>query len=83
MSDCTQGGRVVYEQPDTVSHPAHYTQGGIECKDAIEAALTPEEYRGWIKGSAIAYIWREKRKNGQEDIDKAISMLSWMRDDAR
>ena len=23
---------------DTVNHPAHYTQGGMECIDAIEAA---------------------------------------------
>jgi hypothetical protein len=80
MSSCKHGGRDVYEKPDMVSHPAHYTQGGIECKDAIKAALTPEEYRGWIKGSAIAYLWRERLKNGQEDIDKAIDMLSWTSD---
>ena len=25
---------------DNVNHPAHYTQGGIECIDAIEAAVS-------------------------------------------
>ncbi len=66
---------------DMVKNPPHYTSGGIECKDAVKAALTAEEYRGWIKGSAIAYIWRERRKNGQEDIDKAIDMLAWTQED--
>ncbi|HBY66669.1 MAG TPA: hypothetical protein DEG69_02155, partial [Flavobacteriaceae bacterium] len=27
---------------DNVNHPAHYTDGGIECIEAIEAQLTPE-----------------------------------------
>jgi len=26
--------------------PARYCHGDIECKDAIRAALTPEEFRG-------------------------------------
>ena len=82
MSDCRQGGRIIYEKPDMVDSPPHYTRGGIECKDAIKAALTPDEYRGWIKGNAMAYIWRERFKNGQEDIDKAISMLQWTKEDA-
>ena len=39
-------------------NPEHYRQGGIECIDAIEAALTPEEFRGYCKGNAMKYIWR-------------------------
>ena len=56
---------------DNVNHPAHYNQGGIECIDAIKAALTEEEFRGFCKGSALSYIWREKHKGGMEDILKA------------
>jgi hypothetical protein len=57
---------------DKINHPSHYTQGAIECIDAIESALTPEEFRGWLKGSAMKYIWRAGRKNdAAEDIGKA------------
>ena len=60
---------------DAVEHPAHYTSGAVECKDAIRAALTPEEYRGWIKGNVIKYTWRERRKGNDIDLRKAAWYL--------
>jgi len=48
---------------DPVSQPDHYCQGEIECIDAIEAALTPEEFRGFCKGNVIKYAWRERHKD--------------------
>lgn len=57
---------------DPVNHPDHYTQGGIECKDAIKAAVTGlEGYEAFLTGNAIKYLWRWKRKNGTEDLRKA------------
>ena len=56
---------------DNVNHPEHYTSGGIECIDAIEAALTPEEFRGFLKGNVIKYTWRERMKAGVESLQKA------------
>lgn len=56
---------------DTVQRPAHYTQGAVECIDAIKSALTKEEYKGFLKGNVIKYIWRETFKNGKEDLSKA------------
>ena len=56
---------------DTVNHPSHYTDGGIECIEAIEAALTNEEFRGYCKGNCMKYIWREKHKGGTESLKKA------------
>lgn len=56
---------------DTVNHPPHYTRGTIECIDAIEAALTAEEFRGYCKGNALKYIWRERHKGGDESVAKA------------
>lgn len=55
---------------DPVNHPAHYTQGGIECIDAIRAALTEEEFRGFCKGNLIKYAWRERHKGGDESLRK-------------
>ena len=43
---------------DPVNHPLHYTQGSIECIDAIEAALSREEFIGFLRGQAIKYLWR-------------------------
>ena len=57
---------------DAVNHPSHYNQGGIECIDAIQAAVTnlagPE---AWLTGSAIKYLWRWRHKNGLADLQKA------------
>lgn len=60
---------------DRVNHPSHYVQGKIECLYAIESALTEEEFRGYCKGNAIKYIWREQFKNKKEDLEKAVWYL--------
>lgn len=64
---------ISYSKPrqDNVNHPAHYTSGTIECIDAIQAALTLEEFRGYCKGNALKYIWRERMKGGDESLEKA------------
>lgn len=57
---------------DNVNHPAHYTQGGVECIDAIEAAVTGlQGIEAVCTGNAIKYLWRWKQKNGVEDLEKA------------
>lgn len=58
-------------QGDNVNHPPHYTDGGIECIEAIEAALTAEEFRGYCKGNLMKYNWRERMKGGTESLKKA------------
>ena len=64
--------------PDNVNSPPHYTKGGIECIEAIQAALTAEEFRGYCKGNAMKYIWRERHKGGDESINKALWYLNYM-----
>lgn len=59
-----------------VTHPSHYTQGGIECIQAMEAAFGKEAVATWSKLNAFKYIWRAVHKNGMEDIDKAIWYLN-------
>jgi hypothetical protein len=66
----------VTNKPDLVNSPPHYRQGDIECIDAIRSALTDEEFRGYVKGNAIKYLWREKHKGGDEDLKKAAWYLS-------
>lgn len=65
---------------DAVNNPEHYNQGGVECIDAIAAALTPEEFRGFCKGNAMKYIWRERGKGGAESLAKAERYLNRLRE---
>ena len=61
--------------------PAHYNQGKIECIEAIKSALTPEEYRGFLKGNILKYVWRERYKGGVESLQKAHVYLNWLLDE--
>jgi hypothetical protein len=56
---------------DEVNHPDHYTDGAIECIEAIEAQLTTDEYRGYLKGNIAKYIWRERHKGELQSLKKA------------
>lgn len=62
---------------DTVNHPSHYCQGGIECIDAIQAAVTGlTGMEAVCTGQIIKYVWRWKHKNGTEDLQKARFYLN-------
>lgn len=63
---------------DSIHNPPHYTQGNIECIEAIEAALTPEEFKGFLKGNVFKYIWRERIKDGASSLKKAKWYLDRM-----
>lgn len=58
-----------------VDHPDHYNAGPVECIDALQSALTPEEFAGFCKGNALKYIWREQHKGGIESLRKAVWYL--------
>lgn len=57
---------------DNVSHPPHYTQGGVECIDAITAATVNKTgIEAVCTANVIKYLWRYEAKNGLEDVKKA------------
>ena len=58
-----------------VNDPPHYNGGSIECIDAIQAALTPVEFRGYCKGNNLKYTWRENYKGKNQDLRKAAWYL--------
>lgn len=58
---------------DKINHPAHYTQGEIECIDAIKAATVNKKgVEAVCTANIIKYVWRYECKNGSEDIKKLI-----------
>ena len=61
-----------------VNSPPHYNMGGIECIDAIEASMTPEAFKGYLKGNIQKYMWRYEAKKGVEDLKKAEWYLNKM-----
>ena len=54
---------------------AHYKEMAVQPWEALEAWLTPAEYRGYHKGVAISYLAREQSKGGMQDIQKAVHHL--------
>lgn len=59
-----------------VEHPNHYTQGNIECIDAMEEAFGTQAVMIFCVCNAFKYIWRHHKKNGVEDIKKAVWYLN-------
>jgi len=51
-------------------NPSHYKQGGIECIEAIKAALG-EGFHDYLRGNVMKYLWRYKEKGGVNDLKKA------------
>lgn len=51
----------------------HYRSLAIQPWDALRAWLTPEEFSGFLKGTAIVYLARTK--NRSEDVAKAHHTL--------
>ena len=60
---------------DPVNHPEHYTSGNIECLDAIKSALG-DNYKYYVQGNVLKYIWRFNHKNGLQDLQKAQFYLN-------
>jgi len=60
-------------------NPKHYKRGAIECIDAIQASLSEEQFKGYLKASAIKYLWRydQKNKGNQDKIVEDLQKADW------
>lgn len=61
-----------------VTQPDHYNRGAIEAIEAIKASMHPQEFKGYLKGNCLKYLWRYEYKNGIEDLKKAQVYLGWL-----
>lgn len=67
---------MAYTSENKNVNPSHYKLGGLEAIDIIDImtkGLSPAE--AFSIGNAIKYISRYKRKNGVEDLEKAMWYL--------
>ena len=71
-------GRLI-ENPqgnDAVNSPSHYA-GNIECIDYLRDKLTPDEFVGFCIGNVLKYASRWRKKDGVQDLKKAMVYLNW------
>lgn len=62
---------------DNVNHPSHYTQGKVECIDALESATIGKSgIEAVCVANVVKYLWRYEEKNGVEDVKKAQFYLN-------
>jgi len=56
---------------DPVDKPDHYNKGAIEAIEAIKASMPEHEFKGYLKGNALKYLWRYDYKGKPvEDLRK-------------
>jgi hypothetical protein len=67
---------------EEVHHPAHFGGGDnpYETIEVLRATMTPEEFKGFIKGNVIKYTMRAGKKAGvpeKKDMQKAEWYLAY------
>ena len=50
---------------------SHYKNMDYQPWHCMEDLLTPDEFRGYLKGCVIKYAMRQGRKEGSDDAEKA------------
>lgn len=54
----------------------YHNKGSYQPWNVMEAWMTPEEFRGFLKGNAIKYLARSNEKGGLQDLQKAQHYLA-------
>ena len=57
----------------------HYAKQPIQPWDYMEACMSEEEFKGYLRGNVIKYVSRYDKKGGLQDIDKAMHYLEKLR----
>lgn len=62
---------------DMINSPAHYSQGSVECIDAMVSAFGIEGTKAFCKINAFKYLWRLGRKDEEK---QEIGKIKWYLD---
>ncbi|TLS37754.1 DUF3310 domain-containing protein [Pseudalkalibacillus caeni] len=63
------------ELEDIINEPNHYHKNGIDVIGFSEMQFPKEELKGFYRINVIKYATRYDRKNGTEDLEKAVFYL--------
>lgn len=61
---------------DNVNHPSHYETGKYQCIEVMEETQGKEAVKDFCICNAFKYIYRHHKKNGLEDVKKAVWYLN-------
>lgn len=85
--ECIKMLREEYTDPpkkregDMIKHPDHYTFRGVEAIEVVKIMTsTATGVEAYLLGCAVKYLYRYPRKNGKQDLDKAIQCIKMLRD---
>lgn len=59
------------DEHDNVNHPSHYETGKFECIEVMMEVMGIEAVKSFCICNAFKYLYRHKKKNGNEDLEKA------------
>ena len=65
---------------DNVTRPNHYHTGNVDVIEFSKENFSKEESKGFYRISAIKYITRYDKKNGIEDLEKAIDFINRLKE---
>ncbi len=63
------------EALERINSPSHYTNGRVECIEAIEASMSREQFIGFLKGNVEKYLWRFDTKGIKDTMSEDEKML--------
>ena len=67
------------DKHDVVNKPDHYNKGAIEAIQGIKASMPDHEFRGYLKGNCLKYLWRYDYKGTPlQDLKKTQVYLGWL-----
>lgn len=67
------------EQKEMVIHPEHY-QGKYECIDEMIELFGIDAVIGFCKCNVYKYRFRQNKKNGEQDVEKAENYMTILMD---
>ena len=62
--------------PEEINHPDRYAGGKYECIDIMQDVFGADAVKHFCILNAFKYVWRAEKKNGIEDIKKAVWYLN-------
>ena len=63
-------------EQEEINHPDRYAGGKFECIDVMLDVFGADAVKHFCILNAFKYIWRAEKKNGVEDIKKAVWYLN-------
>ena len=64
------------DEQEEINHPDRYASGKFECIDVMLDVFGADAVKHFCILNAFKYIWRAEKKNGVEDIKKAVWYLN-------